>query len=116
VRRVNYEVEKMRVGDRTDFDRLRISIETDGTVSPRQALEKAIEIMIHQLKAIIGFKEEVVEEMTHKAAEEAPVKEKTEIDPELLKTRVEDLELTARTLNALTNANIRTVGEPQERN
>ena len=58
IRRVNYEVENMRVGDRTDFNRLRIAIETDGTMTPRQALEKAIETLIHQLKAIIGFKEE----------------------------------------------------------
>ena len=58
IRRVNYEVENMRVGDRTDFNRLRISIETDGTVSPRKALEQAIEVMITQLKAIVGFREE----------------------------------------------------------
>lgn len=109
IRRVNYEVEKMRVGDRTDFDRLRINIETDGTVTPHEALEKSIEIMIHQLKAIIGFKEEVVEELA-KVSEDAPTKEKVEVDPELLKTRIEDLEFTPRTLNALTNANIRTVG------
>jgi DNA-directed RNA polymerase subunit alpha len=60
IRRVNYEVENMRVGDRTDFNRLRILIETNGTVTPREALEKSIEIMIHQLKAVIGFQEENV--------------------------------------------------------
>src|SRR3989338_1437540 len=43
IRRVNYEVENMRVGDRTDFNRLRILIETDGTIAPREALERAIE-------------------------------------------------------------------------
>jgi len=58
IRRVNYEVENMRVGDRTDFNRLRILIETNGTVAPREALERSIEIMIHQLRAIIGFQEE----------------------------------------------------------
>ncbi len=57
IRRVNYEVENMRVGDRTDFNRLRILIETNGTIAPRQALEDSIETMIHQLKAIIGFQE-----------------------------------------------------------
>jgi DNA-directed RNA polymerase subunit alpha len=40
IRRVNYEVENMRVGDRTDFNRLRIFIETDGTITPKEALEK----------------------------------------------------------------------------
>lgn len=57
IRRVNYEVENMRVGDRTDFNRLRILIETDGTIAPREALERSIETMIHQLRAIIGFQE-----------------------------------------------------------
>ena len=60
VRRVNYEVENMRVGDRTDFNRLRVSIETDGTLTPRSALEQSIEIMITQLKAVVGFREEEV--------------------------------------------------------
>src|SRR5690606_1283070 len=57
IRRANYEVENMRVGDRTDFNRLRLFVETDGTMSPREAMEKSIEIMIHQLKAITGFKD-----------------------------------------------------------
>jgi len=57
IRRVNYEVENMRVGDRTDFNRLRILIETNGTIAPRMALEQSIETIIHQLKAVIGFQE-----------------------------------------------------------
>ena len=57
IRRVNYEVENMRVGDRTDFNRLRILIETNGTIAPREALEQSIETMIHQLRAVIGFQE-----------------------------------------------------------
>lgn len=113
IRRVNYEVETMRVGDRTDYNRLKITIETDGTLLPRTALENAIEVMIHQLKAIIGFKEE---ELTH---EEMPAQEMngdeshpegSEVDTEFLKTRIDSLDLSARTQNALTSANIRTVG------
>src|SRR3990167_6800543 len=61
IRRVNYEVENMRVGDRTDFNRLRILIETNGTLAPRLALEQSIEVMVHQLSAIIGFQESVRE-------------------------------------------------------
>ena len=53
----NYDVEQMRVGDRTDFNKLKFYIKTDGTITPREALEKSIEIMITQLKAIIGFKD-----------------------------------------------------------
>ncbi len=108
IRRVSYEVENMRVGDRTDFNRLRIAIETDGTIAPTEALSKSIEIMINQLKAIVGFKEEEVLESKPVEAEDAG--EKKELDPEFLKTRIESLNLSARTMNALTGANIRTVG------
>src|SRR4051812_19313079 len=58
IRRVHYEVENMRVGDRTDFNRLKVFIETDGTMTPKEALEKSVEIMIAQLKSIVGFKKE----------------------------------------------------------
>jgi DNA-directed RNA polymerase subunit alpha len=108
IRKVSYEVENMRVGDRTDFNRLRINIETDGSITPREALEKSIEIMIHQLKAIVGFKEEapIISDESGKAGDD----DKKELDQEFLKTRIETLELSARTINALTEANIRTVG------
>ncbi len=116
IRRVNYEVENMRVGDRTDFNRLRMFIETDGAVTPRQALERSIEIMIHQLKAIVGFKE-VYEEAHDHVRDEQPAlaphaagERKEQVDAEVLKTRIESIKLSARTISALTNANIRTVG------
>lgn len=109
IRRVNYEVENMRVGDRTDFNRLRIAIETDGTITPRAALEQSIEVMINQLKAIIGFREEELPEASLAAAP-ARVETSTEVTAEAMKTRIEDLELSSRTVSALEKANIRTVG------
>jgi DNA-directed RNA polymerase subunit alpha len=116
IRRVNYEVENMRVGDRTDFNRLRIFIETDGAITPRQALERSVEIMIHQLKAIVGFKdshEEVIEErpvVVEKIEAISSAKQKEQVDTEVLKTRIESLKLSTRTIGALDVANIRTVG------
>lgn len=113
IRRVNYEVENMRVGNRTDFNRLKLFIETDGTLTPKEALEKSIEIMITQLKAIVGFKEEEVveeEESSSEDSDENDSSAKKDIDPEFLKTRIETLNLSQRTSNALANANIRTVG------
>lgn len=107
IRRASYEVENMRVGDRTDFNRLRMFIETDGTITPKEALEKSIETMIHQLKAIVGFKEEEVMLPSNSMKE---VSAKEDVDDDSLKTRIETLNLSARTLNALSNANIRTVG------
>ena len=110
IRRVNYEVENMRVGNRTDFNRLRIAIETDGSLSPTEALQKSIEIMLAQLKAIIGFEEKSPEPMREAAEEEAQPKPAREIDTELLKTRIETIGLSPRTANALVNSNIRTLG------
>lgn len=110
IRRVNYEVENMRVGDRTDYNRLRVFIETDGTLSPRQALENSIEIMIHQLKAVIGFQEPEMSSDTGVALEGADEAHDAENDTDVLKTRIETLDLTTRTANALSDANIRTVG------
>lgn len=107
VRRVNYEVENMRVGDRTDFNKLIFSIDTDGSISPSDALEKSIFIMLEQLKAIVGFEEPVEVKEVKKVEKE---EEGKEADPEFLKTRIENLDLSVRTVNALSNANIRTVG------
>lgn len=115
IRKANYEVENMRVGDRTDFNRLRLSIETDGTVTPHEALEKSITLMIQQLKAIVGFKEEEVsvpnnESKSDEEAGEIKSEKRGEIDTELSKTRVDTLDLSPRTIKALSNANIRTLG------
>jgi len=111
IRRVNYEVENMRVGDRTDFNRLRIAIETDGTLTPRVALEQAIEVMITQLKAVSRLREEELPS----AVSPAPIAAAngavgSEANAEALKTRIEDLDFSPRTISALEKANIRTVG------
>lgn len=113
IRRANYEVENMRVGDRTDFNRLKMIVETDGTISPREAFEDAINIMIQQLQAITGFKGDEEEAVEEEAASEDDAKAAggdKETQTEVMKTRVEDLELGSRTYNALSGANIRTVG------
>ena len=121
IRRVSYEVENMRVGDNTNYNRLRISIETDGTLIPREAFLKSIEIMINQLKAIIDFKEpeeeirEPVRNVWRSNTEEGEKSDeedgkKTDDFTDILKTRTDSLDLSTRTLNALTAANIRTLG------
>lgn len=113
IRRVNYDVELMRVGDRTDHNRLRMIIETDGTITPKEALENSIEIMIHQLKAIVGFKEEVVEVEIEEESETIDSDDDDKdrsADSESMKVRIDTLNLSTRTLNALSAANIRTIG------
>lgn len=108
IRRVNYEVENMRVGDRTDYNRLRFIIETDGSVSPKEALEKSIEIMISHLRSIRGFQEDEIMDFEEEKTEIPAHKKKDDV--EILKTRIEDLPISSRTANALTVAGIRTLG------
>ncbi|MCX6715542.1 MAG: DNA-directed RNA polymerase subunit alpha [Candidatus Taylorbacteria bacterium] len=119
IRKANYEVENMRVGERTDFNRLRLSIETDGTITPHEALEQSIILMIEQLKSIVGFVEKETSRDEIKGSEGASkIASSSEskppgtgsIDTELLKTRIDALDFSSRTVKALANANIRTLG------
>ncbi len=102
IRRVNYEVENMRVGDRTDFNRLRILIETNGTIAPREALERSIETMIHQLKAVIGFQESATIE-----TENGYSGKSAESGSDATKIKVADLGLSPRITSALEDASIK---------
>lgn len=110
IRRVNYEVENMRVGDRTDFNKLRISLKTDGSITAKETLEQSIFIMIEQLKAIIGFEDKEEEKKIEEKKDDVNEEDDKEVDSEFLKTRIETLDLSVRTVNALSNANIRTIG------
>ena len=100
VKRSSYEVENMRVGDRTDFNRLSLFIETDGTITPRQALEKALRTMLSQFEAMLGFQSENEEKM--KEIEE-------EANESMKVITMSDLELSATVVNALEKNNIQTV-------
>lgn len=112
IRRVAYEVENMRVGDKTNHNRLRMIIETDGTISPREALNDSIMIMLEQLKAMVGVKDDVKEvpQKSESSSKEEVEETKEEEMTDLMKTRIDSLGLSTRTLNALNNANIRTLG------
>ncbi len=101
IRRCNYEVENMRVGDRTDFNRLRLLIETNGTITPRTALERSVETMIHQLSAVIGFQEADLSE--EKSGTKAAATEK-----DASKIKVSDLGLSTRVTTSLEEAGIKT--------
>ena len=105
VKRVSFSVENMRVGERTDFDKLRIEIETDGTITPEKAMGQSAEILVKHFSLIEdSFKEE----------EEKP---KTGAVPgEALKTKVEDLKISKRTLHSLQKNGIQTLGGILKRN
>lgn len=114
IRKSSYEVENMRVGDRTDYNRLQISVETDGTMTPKEALEQSLKIMLMQFKAIANLKdEELVMPTPVAAVKDADDEEFLDDDQsaaDVLKTRIDSLGLSTRTMNALTEANIRTLG------
>lgn len=100
VLRVRYNVEGTRVGQETNLDKLSLTIETDGSLSPREAFEEAAAILVNQYTALAGST--VVEAAPAPGSEE-------EIRNSELNTPIEDLNLTARTANALVNNDIRTV-------
>lgn len=110
VEKVSYELDHMRVGQRTDFDRLRINIETDGTITPREALTKASMILVDHFSFITGAESAKKEEEIRK--EEA--EEETE-ENEVYKTLIQELNLSTRTANALDKAKIRDVGDLVEK-
>lgn len=116
IRRVSYEVENMRVGGKTDHNRLRLVIETDGTITPREALEQSLGIMISQLQAIANVTPLHVSapiDLSSSKKDEEAMDDEGDSKEDLtdsLKTRIDTIGFSARTLHALTEANIRTVG------
>lgn len=101
--KTRYEVENTRVGQRTDYDRLILDIWTDGTITPEDSLSYAAKILKDHMQVFITFEEEFVEER----AEE--VDEETLRIRQLLKMRVDELELSVRSSNCLRAANIVTL-------
>lgn len=115
LRLVNYEVENMRVGDRTDYNRVRFHIETDGSITPREAFSAAAKILQEQFLVLAGVLVEKQKEAAAPPAEVVTAAERTKTEAEtfeeqVLKKKVEELELSTRTLNAITNAGVRNVG------
>lgn len=107
VKRAGYEVENMRVGDRTDHNRLRVHIETNGTISPKEVLEYSIEIMIKQLQAIVGFKETTTKSNDGMMSDD--IINIPDIANTPTKIKIEELEFSTRTENALLANGIKTL-------
>mgnify|MGYP001579842547 FL=1 len=104
IRNVNFQVENMRVGDRTDFDKLSLEIESDGTITPEEAFYEACDILIKHFNIIFSGKPSDEPER----AKLQSVNLESEAD--ISKKVIEELKLTGRTLNALMNNGIKTVG------
>ena len=100
VLRVRYKVDPTRVGDETNLDKLSMTIETDGTMTPREAFEEAAAILVNQYTALAGS--------TTVVGAPALGTPSTDTDTEL-DMSIEELNLSARTTNALINNEIRTI-------
>jgi DNA-directed RNA polymerase subunit alpha len=100
VLRVRYKVESTRVGQETNLDKLLLMVDTDGSITPRDAFEEAAAILVNQYTALAGS-------TTVEAAPALGQADEDEISE--LNTSIEELNLTARTANALINNDIRTV-------
>jgi DNA-directed RNA polymerase subunit alpha len=104
VKKVNYSVENTSVGQMTNYDKLTIELETDGTVSPEEALGRAAEILVRQfsLFANIGL----VAAGTDRVSTNVP-----QLPPNMLDMPIEELDLPMRAYNSLKRNNIVKVGQ-----
>lgn len=103
IRRVSYQVERERVGQMTNYDRLIMEIWTDGTMRPEEALSQAAQILINHLRQIAGVSEETLI---------APVQvEQPAAKSEVYNIPIEQLDLSVRVFNSLKRTGITTVGE-----
>lgn len=103
IRKVSYEVEDTRVGQITDYDKLTLNIETNGVITPEDAVAYAARIMQDQLQVFINFDEP--EEVSEKKEEE-----ELPFNKNLLR-KVDELELSVRSANCLKNDNILYIGD-----
>jgi DNA-directed RNA polymerase subunit alpha len=112
IRRVNFIVEKARVGRATDYDRLIMEIWTDGSITPEKAISQAAAIVIEHLNLFILEEEEGEEEFSPVAQGDAEhsMNDEPIFNSNLLKS-VEELELSVRSYNCLKNANIKTIAD-----
>jgi len=112
VLRVRYKVENTRVGQATDLDRLLLTIDTDGSITPQDAFEEASAILVNQYTALAGKTRVTTTEVVSSANTGQDSEFGDDIlgdESTALSTSIDDLNLTARTTNALVNNDIHTI-------
>lgn len=133
IKKVNYEVEKMRVGEMTNYDRLTLELETDGSVSPEEAFKQATKLLVdhfnlfgepirpiseieeegaEEKKGVVEIKKEAGKadrEIKEKEKEKKAKKESVKEEEDILKLSIEELKLSLRTENALKNNKIKSI-------
>ncbi len=110
-RRVNFEVERARVGQRTNYDKLIIELWTDGTIRPEDALSEAAKILMKHLTPIAGV-EPLSDEFDTIGRMEPDTEDKDDRGkPELYEKPIEELDLSVRVFNSLKRTGITTIGD-----
>lgn len=110
ISKVSYKVDKTRVGQELDFDKLALTIETDGTVTPEDAIAYAARILQDQLQLFVHFEEALAASTPASTAQSQEDSDANQINRYLLK-KVEELELSVRSANCLKNDNIIYIGD-----
>ena len=108
VRRANFAVAETRVGQRTDYDRLTLTVETNGTISPEEAVSYAAALAQTHFQYFVGFGSHASAPVS--AGGEAASGDGARL-AELFRTPIDDLELSVRSVNSLKNSNIRSLGD-----
>ncbi|MGH2997038.1 MAG: DNA-directed RNA polymerase subunit alpha, partial [Gaiellaceae bacterium] len=109
VRRVSYDVEAARVGQRTDYDKLRLDVTTDGSINPREAIGQAAEILIRQLAIFTDI--EKMEGFGEAAASTDGAGAEPSLAHGMENFPIEELELGVRSYNCLKRVGIETIGD-----
>jgi len=118
--KVNYSIENVRVGERTDYDRLRFNIETDGSISSKEAFLNAANILVNHYKVFLSLEEKekkskkiISKKKNNSEKKESKLKlkktKKKEEKVDLLKIKIEDLKISARIISVLADAGIKTI-------
>ena len=113
VRQVAYKIENTRVGQELDYDKLTLTVETDGTVSPDDAVAYAARILQDQLQLFVNFDEPTTHQVQHAPAHTGgpiEIDDTAALNRYLLK-KVDELELSVRSANCLKNDNIIYIGD-----
>lgn len=118
IRRVATEVENMRVGERTDYNRLRFVIETDGTITPEDAFSHAVDILVEQFQILTGgaSRESMRVALVPPEERDEPGGAVEDELKEVIKRKIEALGVSTRVSNSLIRAGIKTIGGLLHRN
>ncbi len=104
IKRVAFEVQRARVGQNTNYDKLVMEVWTDGTIRPEAALKQSAQVLMAHLRLIAGVTEESL-------APAAPTEEAPKMSSEIYELPIENLDLSVRVFNSLKRTGITTIGE-----